>query len=145
MKILLTFLTIALFSFGVNAGIVTVEYMYKLCKPFQNNGFSMENMTSSQKVNSVICVTFFRTIIDDGLMDCFTMKTLYREKLMSMNDLNALSLTAANNPAQPNSVIVSFINWAEKNPDKFGRLAISYKSIYLHRVFKCDYTTKGVH
>ena len=65
MKLLITSLTMIFISFGANA--LTIEQLYKKCKPYQNNGFEFDNLSPGQIHNAVACLSYIAGLTGRGL------------------------------------------------------------------------------
>tara|TARA_A200000113_G_scaffold225608_1_gene247058 strand:+ start:683 stop:1126 length:444 start_codon:yes stop_codon:yes gene_type:complete len=142
-KKLLLILSFIFISFAANAkSTVSVDFLYKMCKPLQSDGFDTKNQSQIKKVRGLVCTTFFRTLADAGFINCVTMKNLYKEKMIPPNDIEFISRLSANKIANVNAVITSFIRLTENNPDKFNKLAVTFKAEYLHQVFPCEYNSQ---
>ena len=61
--------------------------------------------------------------------------------MIPSNDKEFISRLSANRIANVNADITSFIRWTENNPNKFDKLAVTFKEEYLHQVFSCEYNS----
>ena len=68
MKLLITTLTMIVISFGANA--FPIKDMYAHCKPFQNNGFKIQNLDDTQQLNALSCMAYMRALRDVGEWNC---------------------------------------------------------------------------
>ena len=117
-------------------------FCIKCVTPYKVMGLIPKNQIQIKKVRGLLCTTFFRTLADAGFINCVTMKNLYKEKMIPPNDIEFISRLSANKIANVNAVITSFIRWTENNPDKFNKLAVTFKAEYLHQVFPCEYNSQ---
>lgn len=138
--LILSFIFISFASYAKST--VSVDFLYKMCKPSQSDGFDMKNQSQNNKVRGLVCTTFFRTLADAGFTNCITMKNLYKEKMIPPKDIEFISRLSANKIANVNAVITSFIRWSENNPEQFDKLGVTFKSEYLHQVFPCEYNSQ---
>ena len=135
MKLIITTLTLIFISFGANA--ITVEKLYKFCKPYQNNGFQFDNLSSVQKNNAVGCLSYITGMVDKGSGTCRMIKEINKKKLIDKKQLNFLSSLIANERAQINAIIASFNNYAENNTDKWKYTPGSYTYEFISKKFPC--------
>ena len=135
MKLLITTLTMIFISFGASA--FTVEQVYKNCKPYQNNGFTIENLSLSQKQNALACVTYLRGLIDRGVTNCYYFSQL--KPYITKDMIKKLSGLLANGEVSNNAVITSFINYAENNPDTWKHSPSTYSKRFINDKFPCTF------
>ena len=117
MKKLLLTLTFVLFSFGANS--ITIEQLYKNCKPYQNNGFSFENLSQSQASKAVSCFSYLGGMRDRGVANCVILKEVDKKNYIEKIRIKPLSSLIANADVNSNALITSFINFAENNTEKW--------------------------
>ena len=138
MKTLLTFLTIALFSFSANAR--DVGTLYKDCKVFQSNGF---NLKPDQLIPSISCFMYFRALADTGTKNCILLQTLPKNHKKSIHPdvLDVLNIMTANadiiDKQGMETVITSFINFSEKNTHQWKEFAPTFTDKFLSNNFPC--------
>ena len=78
--------------------------IFQQCKPFASNGYTIEGMTSNQRMTSLACNSFFSGIIHHAQMICISSPD---EKHRSAFGTSITS---------PKVLIQKFLNWAEANP-----------------------------
>ena len=107
MRILIFFLFLTLPA-TVNA--LTIEVMYKHCKPFAENGFqAMPKMPGS----GGICSAYFAAVRDQAGINCVTFKILEDEGHAVSA---AIKTFYSGNVPSTNALIQEFINSAEESP-----------------------------
>ena len=96
MKLIVTTLTMIFIGFGASA--ITVEELYKDCKPLQNNGFAFENLKRNQMQAALACTAYLNGLADRGYVSCNHLKTLNKNKkiLFDKKKIFAISLITAN-------------------------------------------------
>ena len=135
MKLLITTLAMIFISFGANA--LSVEKLYKDCKPYQSNGFSTKNLSFEKQISSIACLSYLRGIRDKGDLNCKYLKGIKKAKAIDIESLRVLSLLLANSKASISSVITSFINYAENHPENWKYTPDTYSKEYLSDKFPC--------
>jgi len=135
MKLLTTTLTIILFSFGANA--LTVERLYKNCKPYQNNGLSFDGLNTKQKTGALLCATYIRAMIDMGGQNCVFLNEIYKDTSDKIA-IQVLSSFHANNKKAPlDAVITSFVIFAENNTSNWKYSPSSYVKEFIGKNHSC--------
>ena len=138
-KLLILSLTMIFFSFGANAKVNTIGQLHKDCKIFQNNGFELTRLDQVGIFRSTICATRFNTMLFEGQYLCIALNALYIKNV----DLNVLSyfakLRANSGVEDANQGKMTFINFAEKNPDKWNIDYQLLRDLYLGNKFPCNY------
>ena len=135
MKKLLLILNFVLFSFGANA--INIESLYKNCKPYQNNGFVFENLSKSQINNAVSCFSYLGGVRDNGVRNCVVMNAINERKYVKKKELKIISSLVANASVKNNTLITSFINFAENNTEKWEHSVSVYFNKFLSEKFPC--------
>ena len=135
MKELLIFLTITLFSFNANA--VTIEQKYIHCKPYQNNGFSFENLSQSQINNTLQCLSYLAGIRDRGHANCLVMKTVNKKNILKKTRLKTLSFLTANADVNIDTLVTSFINYAENTTESWKEPVWGHTAQFISNKFPC--------
>ena len=135
MKLLITTLTMIFISFGASA--VSVESLYKQCKPFQSNGFAFENLSTKNVQNAIACLSYLAGMRDTGLANCQMMREYNKMKFIDKNKLEIISNLSANANVHIDQVITSFTNYAENNSDEWKYSPTVYASKYLYKKFPC--------
>ena len=134
MKLLFIILTMIFFSFVASA--TSVETLYKQCKPFQNNGFAYEGLSEKKKWDAVLCQNILNNIALRGTSNCYLLNE--ERKDGNINDRQFKKLTMmANSPAYGNSLIVSFLKYAEANPNNWKTRVPVISYWFLSKDFPC--------
>ena len=105
----------------------TTGQLYGYCQHLKSNGFKAQN------AGDVACQWYFAGVKESLSALCDTHKifghmgqnTFINEQLIDMNQFDVEPL------------IVSFLNWADKNPSKFNNTAASYIGEYGAKDFPC--------
>ena len=118
-------------SFGASAS--TTEQFFGYCKTYQNNGFNLEIDTD------VACHVAFVKLVEFGEYNCRWLK--YLKSKNPNNSISTAYEVALNHisiePFSAKVAIQSFLNWAEKNPDKWNlRLPDNFR-FFLSDKFPC--------
>ena len=79
MKLLITTITIFFISFGASA--LSVEELYKFCKPFQNNGFSLDNLSQNKVDKAFGCMAYIRGLAERGYVSCIYLRGFNKKEL----------------------------------------------------------------
>lgn len=136
MKLLITTLTMIFMSYGASAA--KIELMYKNCKPFQNNGFNFNNLNNEQYETSLMCVSYFRGMLDLGYKNCVYLKASHKNKLIDYKTFETLSYIIANRRnSNLNAVVAGFNKFAENNTDKWDAEIGAYSHIFISEKFPC--------
>jgi len=144
MKLLTTTLTIILFSFGANAAKVGTLYNY--CSKLKSNNFEFNSLNKADAVFAGICVGNISAIINAGVNSCNIYRFIYdqykKENRLSDEVENVISTGVkmlANSDMTNKQGILSFLNWAEKNPNKFDEFTFQNAYVFLGEPFPCKY------
>ena len=137
MKLIITTLTMFFISFGASA--MSVEELYKDCKPLQNNGFAFETLKRNQMEAALACTAYLNGLADRGYVNCRHLKALNKNKniLFDKKNLEVISSITANAKFSNNPLITSFINFAENNPQKWKFAPYNYASQFIGKMFPC--------
>lgn len=136
MKLLITTLTIIFISFGANASS-NIETLYKYCKIYQNNGFKFKSTDQLVELKSVICQSEIRMMVHLGDKNCAILQEIYKNSTDKIK-LEVFAKMAANGREQSISqVIMTFINFAEKNPQLWKDKVILHSKLFLGNKFPC--------
>jgi len=123
-------------SFGAHA--FSVETLYKYCKPYQNNGFSWDNLSKSKIQDGIICLSYFRGLGDAGYGTCDYLRRVYDRGLIDIKAFKTLSsLTANGKFGSVTQIITSFINFAENNPQHWKYSPYNYTNKFISEKFHC--------
>ena len=134
-KLAILSLTMIFISFGANA--LTIEELYKQCRPYQNNGFEFRNLSESQNRKAIACMTYLAGIRDTGLANCEMMREYNKMKFIDKNKLEIMSNLSANANVLIDQVITSFTNYAENNTENWMYSPTVYASKFLYKKFPC--------
>ena len=137
MKLFFTTLTIIFISFGANASSITVENLYKRCKPFQNNGYTFEGLTLPQKWEARICKDVLSSLALKGTASCHMLNILRKNQEITNKQFVRLAKLTANAPSIGNPVITSFLKYAENNPNDWGLRVPVITMKFLSSDFPC--------
>ena len=140
MKLLITTLTMIFMSFGANA--LTVERLYKNCRPFQNNGFEFKNLSDTQRKNAIACMSYLAGVRDAGVSHCDMLGEYKKMNFLDKEKLTIVSELSANANPNIDQVITSFTNYAENNTNHWNNSATSYANLYLYTKFPCKLDDK---
>ena len=124
MRTIITALFLILFS--QSAGAANVGFFYKVCKPFADNGFEIKSADDS------ICFSYFLGVNQSNFHACKNLKDIGNQITENENlpdkekgYLTAYLLTIpytsnlAHTDGDVDPLIQAFVNWAEKNPEKW--------------------------
>ena len=125
-----------MFSSGANASI-SIEDLYKNCKPFQNNGFSFKNLSPSKRQKGLHCFSYLAGLRDKGNASCIFINEMNKDKDLDKINLELFSSLFANGDASINPLITSFINFAENNTDKWKQSVWVFSSEFIGKKFPC--------
>ena len=89
---------------------VTTGQLFEDCKPWANNGFSLDGLTNAQRQRAVACFMFQSGVIHIGITEC-------RDDELSTQAFYDTSIY------KPTAMTQKFLNWAETNPDKWEDVA----------------------
>ena len=139
MKLLITTLTMIFISFGASAKVNTIGELYKDCKIYQNNGFELTGLDQVGIFRSTKCAIRFNTMLFEGQYLCIALNALYKQNI-DQNALNLIAKMRANSGVKNiDQAIMTFINFAEKNPEKWDSDYQLYRDLYLGEKFPCNY------
>ena len=134
-----------MFSFGAKATITKVETLYDYCSIYKNNNFKLKGLKTLDASKSLVCLNKIFGYVESGFSVCknynYYYSQLVKEKVLKNSDQELIELfasTTANALTKPKQAILSFLNWVEKNPDKFDRFPLEFTSDYLSAVFPCE-------
>ena len=123
-------------SFGANA--FNIEDLYKKCKPFQNNGFTLDNLNETQQQNALMCLSHLDALRKLGYKNCAYLKKAYENKMINITAFETLSSLIANDKdTQINAVITSFVNFAENKPQKWKYTPSNYNEEFIGNIYPC--------
>ena len=108
---------------------MTVEGLYKMCKPFQSKGFVFETN------EDVACASYTLGVVETLLWQCLFSDVEGFESIYPAKGLYA-------NTMDINKVITNFLIFAENNTDEWGASPASLVATtkYLSNKFPCEPT-----
>ena len=134
----LIFITLVLSILSFKSYSMTVENAYKYCKSYVSNNFQIKSL------NDVLCSNTFIIIRDTGYNNCIDLRTIRKKRADKGADIEELSslvsimLNFANENTSLKNVVLNFLDWVEKNPDKIKDNVISHTYLYLSKKFPCN-------
>ena len=135
LKLAILSLTMIFISFGASAN--NVEELYKYCKPFQNNGLTLDGLNIKQQRSGLLCATYIRAMIDMGGQNCVYLNEMYKSTSDKIG-IQVLSSFHANDRKAPlNAVITSFVIFAENNTSKWKYSPASYVKEFINKNHPC--------
>lgn len=138
-KLFILSLTMIFMSFGANAKFMTTGEVYKECKKFQNNGFNIKNKNNAMDIaTGFSCLLRFKTMVEEGDILCLNLKLIYKRE-GEIPYLRILARRANSLITDINQSIMSFINFAEQNPNKWDRWYQQDRYEYFGKNFPCNY------
>ena len=109
--------------------------MNKHCKIFKENNFKIPNPNNDIMKASIACSHYFLALLNSGQLNCMILN-----KLTSIKDYNRkfiASTNATNTEVTVKQAVTSFLDWADKNEDKWNEKFEVYKTFFLHDKFPC--------
>ena len=141
-KLIFLSLTMIFISFGASAKLMTTGELYKNCKKYQNDGFQIKNKNDAMEIaNAFMCLTRFKTMTEEGDILCMNLKMFYQREGETPY-IKVLARRANSFITDINQSIMSFINFAEQNPNKWDRWYQQDRSEYFAKSFPCNYKKK---
>ena len=141
MRLILT--TIILTMLAQPVWAMTVEGLYKHCKPYTEKGFSADGTPG--RLSALACTSYIASSIENARSVCSEanqLHKLYLEGSIELTEellagyLSAAKIYGASaNISDMNSVIQAFINYAETNPKNWQKNPVS--SDWLSITFPC--------
>ena len=105
MRILLTTIILTLLSQPVWA--INNGDLFRDCKPFANNGYSVDGLSEKQMVDALTCLGFFSGVMHHAQAVC-AVSPDKKHKLLFGTSIE-----------KPEVLTQKFLNWAEANPEKW--------------------------
>ena len=124
-------------SFGANA--LTIEELYKDCKPYQNSGLKFKKLSSGEVQRAILCFSYLGGLRDRGRINCVTLNELNKMKFVDKYKLEVISSLTANARVSNNQIITSFINYAENNTEYWKQKTSAYVNKFLSKKFPCKF------
>ena len=144
MKIILFLTTLLFINFEVKAKDFSVEQMYEYCSIWKNNGFNIGNLDELNQFKATVCMAYIGGISDKGWSNCVSLNISIDtyQKQYNTNEVGkrynkVIKLFVANIRISAKQAVLSFINYAEKNPNQFKYSAVSESYNYLGKIFPC--------
>ena len=146
MKLIIITLTMIFISFGAKAYNSDIESMYGWCTTFKNNNFKYKGLNSDDLMVSLVCETAMQSYSQLGASTCENIQIANKAAQMNTKDdhwkvkvfLNGLEKDSANAPVSLKQTVLSFSNYAEKNPNDFGKRIYQKREEFLGKIFPCD-------
>ena len=135
MKLRITTLTMIVISLGANS--YTIEKLYENCKPFQNNGFSFEDLSPTKTLNATACFSYLSGLRDRGIENCKVMDEFGKRGFFDKRKLEVLSTFTANKMVDVKQIIASFTNYAENNTENWQVTSSIYAYKFISKKFPC--------
>ena len=134
-KLAILSLTMIFISFGASA--LTIEKLYKDCKPFQSNGFEFNNLDSNQIQRAIACFSYLSGLKNSGFTNCIIMREFNRIKYVDKKKLDLISSLLTNANVDIDQVITSFTNYAENNTEFWKNELSNYARKFISKKFPC--------
>ena len=135
MKLLITAITMIFITFGANA--FSIENLYEKCKPLQNNGFTLDNLSLTQKSNAVHCVVFIRSMLDMGARTCAMLREANKRTSDVITVRTLASLLANDFNISNNAAVTSFVMFAENNTQYWKNTPAMYVNEFIGKNYPC--------
>ena len=138
MKLIITTLTMIFISFGANS--MTVGKTYNICLPYKSNGFDLNKMSKEHLIMASTCIGLFRGVTSLGHKNCSVFGALLNQDLLiNKRTLKLFKEQLSNRYVSDiKAVIISFINFAEKNPQYWEEDFLEYADLFISSKFPCD-------
>lgn len=138
----LLFTTIILTMFAQPLLAATVESLYKNCKPYANNGFELPQ-DQLGILNALMCRGYITATIENASAVCvgIGLARIYlknaNESELTIMTLDALAsdLGSSANSDNFNAATQAFLNFAERNPEKWDLQPTT--NLWLANAFPC--------
>ena len=144
MKLLITTLTMIFISFGANSSI-KIGQLHDFCSIYKSNNFKLNGLEGDDFAKALTCGIKFQRFIETGWQTCKTYNLFYKKSIeknyLSKSDKQLyylMSQTTANKFITTKQGVLSFLNWADKNPKLFDKYSINYLGDYLINDFPCE-------
>lgn len=133
-------ITVALFIylfFSFNAHSMSVEDTQKYCKGYASQGFEMKN------TGDLLCANTIKTIVDMGYLNCGGLQTIIKKRgkegatVEELSMLYAIVSGYANDKISIQDGVISFLKWADKNPNLGKTNIVEHAYAYLSQPFPC--------
>ena len=124
-----------LFSFSANS--MSVEDTQKYCRGYASQGFEMQN------TGDLLCANTIKTIMDMGYLNCIDFQKHIKRRgeagatVEELSSLYALVLGFANDKISLQDGVISFLKWADGNPNLGKTNIAEHAYAYLSQPFPC--------
>jgi hypothetical protein len=133
-------------SFGASAYKGDINTMYKSCSVFKKNNFQYKGLNDMDLFSVVLCESVMQSYAQIGYNNCENLHIANEAAKNNLKEdhwktkvfLDGLAENTANANVNTTQAILSFLNYAEKNPNLFNKLIIFQRSEFLSKVFPCD-------
>ena len=141
MKLILTFFLMIFISTNVmasNPNVGKIGDLYKKCKVVQNSGFNLENAGNKlNMISYVACTITIHSYVMKGYSVCINLKKLKNSGLGPDIDWNYTINFLGNGSMNTSQGVMSFINFAENNPNTWDNAITDYTHMFLGKDFPC--------
>ena len=123
------------YSFSANS--MSVEDTQKYCKGYASQGFEMKN------TGDLLCANTIKTIMDMGYLNCGDLQKHIKKRgkegatVEELSGLYAIVSGYANDKISIQDGVVSFLKWADKNPNLGKTNIVEHAYAYLSQPFPC--------
>lgn len=136
-------LVFSLYSSIAYSNSYNVENTYKNCKVWQNSNFDKTKLNASERIAVIKCLTQIKTYLDIGRQNCVYFKSVYKdlvnEDKLVKDKLKILALLTSNKiETTVMQGVISFIKFAENNPNKFNEELQHVRVQWLNKQFYCN-------
>ena len=144
-KLVILSITMIFISFGASAYNSDIGSMYGWCSVLKKNNFSFKGLDTEEFVEALVCESAMQSYVQVGANTCDNIKIAhFASKRVAKNDqskikvfLDGIAIDTANSFVSTKQVILSFLNYAEKNPNEFNDRLYIKRQEFLGKVFPC--------
>lgn len=144
MKLIIIIFGLIFINFSATAAEPPISKMYEFCNIYKNNNFKILGLDEVKQLKAVICYQQLEAFKNVGSHNCYMLNAMildYRKQIKTTNSFEIynknIALFFANGDISVKQAVLSFINFAEKNPNLFEKNPSEYKFQYLGKVFPC--------
>ena len=141
MKLIINFLLIIFITFNVEASnpdAGKIGDLYKKCKVVQNSAFNLKDAGDEFKMASyVACTITIHSYITKGYSVCLNLKTLKDSGLGADVNWKYTANFLGNGVMNVAQGVISFIKFAENNPNTWNSSVADYTHMFLGKDFPC--------
>ena len=138
MKLIIITLTMIFIGFGASAKTMSLGQLYKDCKIYQRNGFTLKKLQELDIYKSILCVSTFKTMINEGGFLCEGLKQEHKLEPNSKSLLFVAIMRANSIPIDVSQAIMTFINYAEKHPKRWDEPYQFFRNEFMSAEYPCD-------